>query len=116
MIRLTSKIPDFNVLSPSWVKIKCLYESYKNDDKVMFWVGDDDSCVIALTDGNMMIYNISADLEELAAFVDVRASILDIVVCKCSSTRFMPGVVSLRLGIGAPGIMEKGLSTSSLSN
>lgn len=71
MIRLTSKIPDFNVLSPSWVKIKCLYESYKNDDKVMFWVGDDDSCVIALTDGNMMIYNISADLEELAAFVDV---------------------------------------------
>ncbi len=70
MIALVDKIPDFNALSAEWVKIKCLYDSYKNDERVMFWT-QEDNCVIALTDGNMMIYNISADTQELKEFVDV---------------------------------------------
>ncbi len=70
MVKLVDITPDLNVLSAEWVKIKCLYNSYKNDPKVMFW-SQDDNCFIALTDGNMIIYNISADLEELAEFVDV---------------------------------------------
>ena len=71
MVTLVDKIPDLKVLNAEWVKIKCLYNSYKNDSKVMFWVQDTDKCVIALTDGNMIIYNISADLEELTEFVDI---------------------------------------------
>lgn len=71
MISLVKEIPDINVLSAEWVKIKCLYDSYKNDAKVMFWTQDGDKCVIAMTDGNMIIYNISADSEELSEFVDL---------------------------------------------
>ena len=71
MVTLVNEIPEFKVLNAEWVKIKCLYNSYKNDDKVMFWVQDSDKCLIALTDGNMIIYNVSADLEELSEFVDV---------------------------------------------
>ena len=70
MISKVSQIPDFNVLSASFIKIKCLYDSYKYDDKVMFFTCDGDKCVISLTDGNMIIYNISADFEELREFVD----------------------------------------------
>ena len=71
MVTLVDKIPEIATLSAEWVRIKCLYNSYKNDSKVMFWVQDTDKCVIALTDGNMIIYNISADFEELTEFVDV---------------------------------------------
>ena len=71
MVTLVDKIPEIDNLSAEWVKIKCLYNSYKNDSKVMFWVQDTDKCVIALTDGNMIIYIISADFEELTEFVDV---------------------------------------------
>ncbi len=70
MVTLVKKIPIFNALSAEWVRIKCLYDSYKNDDRVMFWVQDTDKCIIAMTDGNMIIYNISADLEELEKFVN----------------------------------------------
>ena len=71
MVTLVDKIPEIDTLSAEWVKIKCLYNSYKNDSKVMFWTQNTDKCVIALTDGNMIIYNISADFEELTEFVDV---------------------------------------------
>lgn len=71
MVVLVDKIPEFNVLSAEWVKIKCLYDAYPNDDRVMFWVQDENKCIIALTDGNMIIYNVSANTEELAEFVDV---------------------------------------------
>ena len=66
MVTLVNEIPEFKVLNAECVKIKCLYNSYNNDDKVMFWVQDSDKCIIALTDGNMIIYNVSADLEELS--------------------------------------------------
>ncbi len=71
MISLVKKIPNLNVLSAEWVKIKCLYDSYKNDDRVMFWTQDQDKCLITLSDGNMIIYNSCADIEELSGFVDV---------------------------------------------
>lgn len=70
VIKLVEKIPKFEVLSAEWIKIRCLYDSYKNDPKVMFWVRED-TTVIAMTDGNMIIYNRDRDTEELEAFVNV---------------------------------------------
>ncbi len=71
MISLVNELPEIGALSAEWVKIKCLYNSYKDDEKVLFWTQDKDRCVISMTDGNMIIYNISANTEELAEFVDV---------------------------------------------
>ncbi len=70
MVKLVEQIPELTVLSAEWVKIKCLYNSYKNDPKVMFWT-QDQTGIIALTEGNMIIYNNGGDAEELAEFVDV---------------------------------------------
>lgn len=75
MIRLTDTIPNLELLNAEAIKIKCLYDSYKNDDSVMFWLQNDTNAVISMTDGNMIIYNINADTEELKGFVEVLAPV-----------------------------------------
>lgn len=71
MISLINELPKFSCLSAELVKINCLYDSYKNDPSVMFWSQDGDKCLIAMTDGNMIIFNNGADTEELSEFVAV---------------------------------------------
>lgn len=71
MISLINTLPEFAGLSAEMVKINCLFDSYKNDSNVMFWAQDGDNCVIAMTDGNMIIHNNNADFEELSEFISV---------------------------------------------
>lgn len=71
MITLTEKIPFLDFLSAEAVKLNCLYESYKDDRSVLFWTQDNDKAYISLTDGNMIIFNQNADIEELKNFVAV---------------------------------------------
>ena len=71
MITLVNEIPFLESLSAEAVKINCLYESYKNDSSVMFWVQDERRAYISMTDGNMIIYSVKADYEELTEFVDI---------------------------------------------
>ena len=71
MISLINELPKFSSLSAELVKINCLYDSYKNDPSVMFWSQNEDKCLIAMTDGNMIIFNNGADFEELSEFVAV---------------------------------------------
>ena len=71
MIRLVEKLPDLKAQNAEYIKIRCLYEAYKNDDKVLFWVQDDNKAIISMTDSNMIIYNVNADMEELCEFVAV---------------------------------------------
>ena len=71
MIRLINKLEKSDRKTAEWIKICCLYDSYKNDPSVMFWAQDEDKCVIAMTDGNMIIDNRSAEIEELKEFIAV---------------------------------------------
>ncbi len=71
MISLTNELPTIDKDSAELVKIKCLFEAYKNDDKVLFWSQDNNKAFISMTDGNMIIFNNSADIEELKEFVEV---------------------------------------------
>ena len=71
MISLVSSLPSLSEKSAESVKINCLFEAYKNDDRVLFWVQDEEKAVISLSDSNMIIHNISADMEELKEFVEV---------------------------------------------
>ena len=71
MISLINELPKIDRQTAEWVKICCLYDSYKNDPSVMFWAQDGNKCVIAMTDGNMIIHNNCADFTELSEFVDV---------------------------------------------
>ena len=71
MISLCNTLPDIDVNSAELLKIKCLYDAYKDDDKVLFWTQDETRSVISMTDGNMVIFNNGADIEELKEFVSV---------------------------------------------
>lgn len=71
MISLINKLPYFDGITAENLKIKCLFDCYCDDDRVMFWQQDDAKAVISMTDGNMIIYNRSADFEELCEFVDM---------------------------------------------
>ena len=71
MISLVDSLPLLDANSAELIKINCLYDSYKNDDKVLFWVQNETDALISMTDGNMIIFNNNADIEELKEFVDV---------------------------------------------
>ncbi len=71
MITLVNNFPFIDSLSAEAVKLNCLYESYKDDSSVMFWVQDENKAYIAMTDGNMIIYGCEPDFDELSHFVDV---------------------------------------------
>ena len=75
MIKLTNCLPKIDLFNAEALKIKCLYDCYKNDDRVMFWIQDDGKATISMTDGNMIIYNIDANIGELKSFVDVMSPV-----------------------------------------
>lgn len=71
MISLTRDIPSIKETTAELIKINCLSDCYKDDSNVLFWCQDSDKAIISMTDGNMIIHNNSANLEELKEFVDV---------------------------------------------
>ncbi len=71
MICLVNEIPFLNKLSAEAVKINCLYECYKNDNSVMLWIQNEGNAYISMTDGNMIIYSVSPDYEEIKEFISV---------------------------------------------
>lgn len=71
MITLVNTLPEVKLDTAEMIKIKCLFDCYGEDSSVLFWCQNSDAAVISMTDGNMVIYNNCADLEELREFVDV---------------------------------------------
>ncbi len=71
MISLVSSLPRMDSDSAEMIKINCLYDCYKGDDKVLFWCQDGERAVISMTDGNMIIFNNGADTDELCGFVNM---------------------------------------------
>ena len=71
MIALINKLPPFDRITAENLKIKCLFDCYNDDAKVLLWKQDDGRAVISMTDGNMLIYNRAADLGELCDFVQM---------------------------------------------
>ncbi|MGI6280200.1 MAG: hypothetical protein ACOYJS_06535 [Acutalibacteraceae bacterium] len=72
MITLCETLPEIGSgKSAEILKIKCLYDCYKNDSKVLFWRQNEKDAVISMTDGNMIIWSGGADLDELKEFVNM---------------------------------------------
>ncbi len=69
MISLVDKIPQISNLRAETIKINCNYNSYK--DIAFFWVQNENAAVISMLDGNMVIFNRDADVEELREFIGV---------------------------------------------
>lgn len=71
MIRLVSDLPEIGEPSAEYLKIKCLFDCYKDDDRVLFWAQDGGRAFISMADGNMTIRNEDGDLDELKEFISV---------------------------------------------
>lgn len=69
MISLVKEIPKLNLPLAEVIKINCTYNSYQ--DIALFWVQDTDRAVISMMEGNMVIYNAHANIEELREFIGV---------------------------------------------
>lgn len=69
MISLVKVIPKLNLPLAEVIKINCTYNSYS--DISLFWVQDTEKAVISMMDGNMVIYNAHANIEELREFISV---------------------------------------------
>lgn len=69
MISLCEKIPKISMPSAEMVKINCTYNSYK--DFALFWTQDGVRAVISMLDGNMVIQNNNADIDEIREFINV---------------------------------------------
>ncbi len=71
MISLAINLKPISQCLAEAVKINCLYASYR--DIALFWVQNGGDAVISMLDGNMTIYNRSADIAELREFIRVIA-------------------------------------------
>ena len=69
MITLTQSPPAIKERCAEAVKINSAYDMYSG--LAMFWVQNAGDCVISMLDGNMVIYNRTADIDELREFIGV---------------------------------------------
>lgn len=69
MISMTNEIPKLSLSCAEVVKINCTYNSYR--DIALFWVQNDTRAVISMLDGNMVVFNNGADIDELREFIGV---------------------------------------------
>ncbi len=69
MILLVNEIPKLDLPRAEVVKINCTYNAY--GDIALFWVQDTNKAIISMLDGNMVIYNNGANIDELREFIGV---------------------------------------------
>lgn len=70
MIKLVDNLPALKSLTAEYIKIRCLFDCYKDDKDVLFWT-QEEKAVFSLSDGNMTILNMGADLDEVKEFVSL---------------------------------------------
>ena len=69
MIRLTSALPEIHSLSAEYLRIRCLFDVYKDDPGVLFWEQGEGQAYLSLADGDMTVYNPAGDAEEIRSFL-----------------------------------------------
>ncbi len=69
MISLVNEIPKIKSPHAEIIKINCNYNLYK--DIALFWMQNETQSIISMLDGNMVIFNQDADIDELREFINV---------------------------------------------
>ena len=69
MICLTDNIPEVFTKSAELIKLKATHNAYSKDG--LFWVQNESDAYIDMIDGNTVIFNNGADLDELKEFIAV---------------------------------------------
>ena len=71
MIALTDFLPEASELNAEYVRIKCLFDCYKDDKDVLFWEQNGVKAYISLASGDMTVFCENGDLTEIKEFISV---------------------------------------------
>ena len=71
MIALTDFLPEASELNAEYVRIKCLFDCYKDDKDVLFWEQNGGKADISLASGDMTVFCENGDLTEIKEFISV---------------------------------------------
>lgn len=71
MIRLTDSLPEAGEPNAEYIRIKCLYDCYKDDKDTLFWEQNGGRAYISLADGDMTVFCRDGDISEIREFISV---------------------------------------------
>ena len=71
MIALTDFLPEAKAPNAEYIRLKCLYDCYKDDKYVLFWEQDGGKAYFSLAGGDMTVFCEKGDLEEIKEFISV---------------------------------------------
>ena len=69
MIKLVNALPEASKPTAEYIRIKCLFDCYKEDPDVYFWQQTGSETYISMSDGNMTVSYGGGDTGELAGCI-----------------------------------------------
>ena len=69
MIKLVNALPEASKPTAEYIRIKCLFDCYKEDPDVYFWQQTGAETYISLSDGNMTLSYGGGNMAELTEFI-----------------------------------------------
>ncbi len=71
MIALTDFLPEASEPNAEYIRLKCLYDCYKDDKDTLFWSQNGGEAYLSLAGGDMTVFCGNGDLEEIKEFISV---------------------------------------------
>lgn len=71
MITLTDSLPEADTPNAEYIRIKCLYDCYKEDKEVLFWSQDGGKAYISFASGDMTVFCRDDNIDEIREFISV---------------------------------------------
>ena len=71
MIALTDFLPEASEPNAEYIRLKCLFDCYKDDKDVLFWEQNGGKAYISLASGDMTVFCENGDLTEIKEFISV---------------------------------------------
>lgn len=71
MITLTESLPEVSKPSAEYIRLKCLFDCYKDDKDIYFWSQDGGDAYISLANGDMTVFCENGDTREMKEFISV---------------------------------------------
>lgn len=71
MITLINTLPEASFPSAEYIRLKCLFDCYKDDKDTCFWEQDGGKAYLSLSGGDMTVFCEKGDTDEIKEFISV---------------------------------------------
>lgn len=71
MITLTDNLPESSEPNAEYIRLKCLYDCYKDDKDTLFWSQNWGEAYLSLASGDMTVFCENGDINEIKEFISV---------------------------------------------